>query len=418
MSHKSIDLDNLIDQGNKVFAEFLQYDRHRTQLNSITDLSRVEGLINKFDELYKAIPDINISDEKSLYVRELKRMCKFHVSLLAEEFTSEITTPEAIIERYHVKDEDITALKDWLLSNKQEILAANNRQYEYYSSVERSSIRMGSLELVTTAENLLRDYVEAIKTTLLKNVSHLSIGEVLKDYIITFDRVNGRSAANRIAKYAILGIDPCVYMNKGTIYLLEEEVISKFGHEVLGHTANFYATAVSDMPLFIKENYFQNSTSSRESVTNYFESRIFDFLTGLDEFRSKSNFEGLLTDVVSRYHDTRILEDYNWKLRMVGYWVLCKTKMEDFDKQVKELNIYSIEPQWPPYFLAGYRNDWNKATGLIMPRIAAELRYSVDAVGKLLAEKKPTDLAKFEQAILVGAWSPQGFEEWVKMTGY
>ena len=107
--------------------------------------------------------------------------------------------------------------------------------------------------------------------------------------------------------------------------------------------------------------------------------------------------------------------DYWNKLSMVGFWVLSHTKMDDFDKQVNELLPYSIDIKWPANFVNRHRQDWNRSTGLLLPKVVSELRYSADPVKELLEGVSADRKADLEKLILIGNWTPYSLKHWVRI---
>lgn len=411
-------LKNLIQQGELVFGDYLKRSYHLSQPHSISDPESTKVLISNFDGLGKKIQNVkDPNSQDAVLTNELKRISQYGVATLSEELETRTATPKEVMDRYFVKTEDIDLIKAWLKEKREQVLEANKRQLEFYSGRKRSRVYLGSTVLRERAEALMERYLDLLKRAVKEVLLLEEYNYVLDNFIISTDSVTDRSFADRSAKVSMISTGGCVYIIDGEIFVDSVEFIGKFGHEVLGHCLNYAFTEKSNLPKFIKENYFAITSATRESVSGYFENRLFDLLLAKpDATKAFEAFEPF-KQVFQRFKDTFLLDDYGKKLRMLGFWVMSNSKMDDYEKQVKELAEYSIEPKWVSWFLNKHRNNWNRPTGLLLPNIVSELRYSVESVTKLLDKKNPTDINKFERALLTGAWSPEGFEEWVSLTG-
>jgi len=411
-------LKDLIQQGELVFGDYLKRSYHTDQPNSIVDPEYTKMLISRFGDLDKSIqPVANPRSREEVLVNELERLSRYYVVTLSEELEPRTATPKEILDRYFIKDEDIITIKVWLKEQRGQILEANKRQFEFHSGVRKAKIKLGSKDLREKAEELVNQYLRLLKEVVRNTLPLPEYNNVLRDFIISSDSAENRASSNRIAKVCFVDTHNCTYMVNGQVYIDSVEFIAQFGHEVLGHCLNYVVTEKSNLPIFIKENYFTITSATRESVSEYFEKRLFELLIGWkDSAGSFDAFESL-EKVCQRYKDTYILDSYFRKLNLLGLWILSTSKMDDYNKQMAELAGYSIEPKWVSWFLNKHRNNWNRSTGLLLPSIVSELRYSVESATKLLDKKKPTDINKFERAILTGAWSPDGFEEWITLTG-
>lgn len=407
---------DIIKQGESVFGDYLKRAYHMDQPNSVADPEYTKVLINEFEDLNKSIQQIKTpKSRKDVLTNELKRISKYYVTTLSEELDPRTATPKEVIDRYFIKDEDIDFLKTWLKENREKVLEANKRQLEFYSDSRRSRVHLGSKALRDQAESLMERHLDLLKRAVKEVLLLDEYNHVLGSFVISTDSVVSRSYADKIARISMVGTGACVYMVDGKMFIDSVELIGKFGHEVLGHCLNFVFTEKSDLPLFIKEDYFAVTSASRESVSGYFKNRLFDLLLtkpdSIKDFEMDEPFERIF----QRYKDTFLLDEYSLRLNMLGFWVMSNSTMNGYNDQMKDLAEYSIEPKWVSFFLNRHRNDWNRSTGLLLPNIVSELRYAVESVTKILNKKKPSDIKKFERAILTGAWSPDGFEEWVSL---
>lgn len=411
-------LKDLIQQGELVFGDYLKKSYHMDQPNSIVDPEYTKMLISKFGDLAKNIaPVAKPTSREEVLINELKRLSKYYVITLSEELEPRTATPQEVLDRYFIKAEDINIIKVWLKAKRGAILEANTRQLEFHSGVRKAKIKLGSKALRERAEELINQYLELVKEAVKSILPLPEYANVLQDFVISTDSAENRASSNRIAKVSFVDTHNCTYMVNGQVYIDSVEFITQFGHEVLGHCLNYVVTEKSGLPIFIKENYFTITSATRESVSEYFEQRLFELLTGYKDSAGSFNAFESMDKVYQRHKDTYILDSYFKKLQMLGLWILSTSKMDDYDKQMQELADYSIEPKYVSWFLNKHRNNWNRSTGLLLPTIVAELRYSVESTVRMLNKKKPTDINKFERAILTGAWSPEGFSEWVTLIG-
>ncbi|HLB51933.1 hypothetical protein A3F07_02190 [candidate division WWE3 bacterium RIFCSPHIGHO2_12_FULL_38_15] len=411
------DLKDLISKGNKLYERVLKREFHFDQPYSIIDLEYTRNLLSDFKMLSGELP--KIEGPKSLdeiLVYELSKICNNQIQNLEDEFNPSIKTPEQVISMYEVTSKDLDEIKKWLSTNKDKVIAANLRQMEAYSSSRRSEVALGSPKIRVDAEFLVLRYVDNFKKVLSEFFSDFpGVPQLLDEYIISVESDNSRSYADKVAKASYLSVAKCCYMLDGKINLIPERLISLLGHEVLGHCLNYINTDLSDLPLYIKENLNAMTSASKESVADHFESLVFEFLNGNKNAADSMGFEEDFENIYNRFKDTRILMDYWNKLSMVGYWILSNTKVDDFNKQVKELLTYSIDIKWPASFVNRHRQDWNRSTGLLLPKFVSELRYSVNPVKEMLAGVNDARKSKIEKLILVGNWTPTSLKYWISV---
>jgi len=408
-------LKDLIQKGNKLYEKVLKREYHFDQPYSVIDLDYTKNLLSDFKNLYKELPkNENPRSLDELLVYELSKICRNQIDNLEDEFNPSIKTPDQVISMYEVGSEDLDKIKEWLRSNRENIVAANLRQMDAYSSSRRSDVALGSPQLRAVVESLILSYIEIFKKVLSQYFPDFpGIPQLLDTYVISVESVNPRSYADKVAKAAYIGVARCCYMLDGKVNLIPEKLLSLFGHEVLGHCLNYINTDLSELPLFVKENIGPMSSASKESVADHFESLIFEFLNDNKQAADSMGFEEDFKKIYERYNDTRILTDYWNNLAMVGFWIMSHTKMDDFDKQVKELLPYSIDIKWPANFVNRHRQDWNRSTGLLLPKVVSELRYSADPVKEMLAGVDKVKEEEIEKLILIGNWTPASLKHWV-----
>jgi hypothetical protein len=409
---------DLIKKGEDVFVRIDKRDTHLRQEFSLLDIQNTKDLVEELNDLYKEIPEIDQPRTlEEVYLKELKRLSKGGASILSEEISSEIDTPDNVLEKFSVRKEDIDELADWLLNNKENVIKANLSQYEYHSKIKKSSIQTGVRQVREEAEKESLEKIAVLKKFILNNVKHLPNLEAFFDtYTIALDSFNKRSHANRTGTTAFLCTSSFVYYSNGNIHLDPVHFIELFGHEVIGHCLNFWHTDNSDLPFFLKWSFFSLTVATMESIAQYFQDRIFEYIkdnNGVEELFTKDEpFE----EIYKRYKDTEILKEYDVKITRMGDWILSQTKMDEHQKQIEMLSKYSIEPKMPSDFVNFHRNDWNKATGLLLPKIVSELRYCVDVVKKIFKELPENKRNETEKLLLNGMWTPDGLKDYVRVS--
>jgi hypothetical protein len=406
-----------IATGEDIFRRIDRRNTHLQQKYSLIDVDLTQKLMEDLHKLYENLPTIdNTQSIENVEIIELKRKCSGHIELLNEELSSAIPTPDQVISVYNIKNEDIDKIKDWLLLNKQNVIDANRNQYDYYSAHKRSYLVVGSPEIRQQAESIVQEKIEIMKGIVTELfINYKGISELTSDYLLSVDSSTSRSHSNHVSKLAVICPPAVTYMFNGKIYFVPEEFIRIFGHEVLGHCLSFILTAHADLPFYLTEDYSSLTTASQESVANYFQNKIFEYLLDNPAQTSLLRIDEPFENVYKRYVDTVVLNKYSLKLRMVGYWILAHSKMDQYKAQVDELMKYSIEPSWPSYFVNLFRNDWNRGTGLLLPKQVSELRYSVDAVGDIKQQVSSARLQRMEELILTGCWTSDGLKDWVQV---
>jgi len=413
-------LKELIVQGEKVFKKFLGRSYHLDQPNSIVDPEYSKTLLDDFTQLKADLSSVLSAQPKTVdevLINELARVADFCVSVLDEDSESRAFPPEKIFDMYSVEKNYFDDVKVWLSDNREKVRNVNKRQLENYAESGRTRVMLGS--------KLLRDRAEKIGERLLGEFTSVvgsifpmpGYQEFLNNYCISFDSFEKRSYANRKLRVVMLSTSDCFYGLNGELFVDPVLFIRAFGHEVLGHAMNYYLTDQSTLPLFAKENYFAISSSTRESICEYFEDRLFELLRG------HSDKIGVLEklppfDVIyQRYEDTKLLDIYSKKLFRLGIWILANSTKSDYDKKIFALGEYSIEPKWLSWFVNKHRDSWDKSSGLLLSKITRELRYANDIVPEIIATtgSKGPSVPDVEKCLLTGTWSPQGLVEWVRL---
>ena len=303
---------DLIKEGVSLFQKIDQRDTHLSQYYSLKDNKGTREIIDSLTQLSDKIPEIEISKNiEEVYLKELKRLCIGGIQVLNEQVSPNISEPNTVIEHYSVKIEDIEKIKDWLLSNKEKVIQANSNQYEKYSNIKKSAVPMGDPHLRHQAEALLLEYIEKIKRVLLSHKelsSHFS--DLFSNYLISTDSVNNRSHSDRIGKVALLSTSKFVFLSNAKLDIELHWLLSIFGHEVLGHAANYKLTDDSDVPFYIKWGFSSLTASTRESVAEFFERQIFTYLKDCTKLSELFTENSTLEDVYNCFEDTSYLVEY------------------------------------------------------------------------------------------------------------
>ena len=417
---KATHMDNsLITQADKVFSDFFKREIYLDQPYAIKDLDYSERLITEFKSLLPLIPkDAPAETETGIVTRELGRICSFFIDTLEESLTSKTTEPMEIVARFQIEPSDIEAIRHWLKANRQAVVKANTEQMEKSNGDRRTSIPAGSRELRRKAEDILTGCIEDLKALAVEALGMEELSALLSEFTVSIDSVSTRATSNRISKVALVSLQGCVYMSKGSIYVDVARLIKEFAHEVVGHCLNYYLTEHSKLPIFVKENFYLDTSSTRESVSDHMERYFFAACMERSKKLSSNPHFYQLEKEYTNFSNISLLEKYYRYLESLGIWVLATSKMDDHRLQTEKLEQYSIEPKWVSWFINRHRNNWDRSTGLLLPSVVSDLRYSLESVDKQISKRKPKDMLKFHRAVLTGCWTPKGFENWVDLTGY
>ncbi len=406
----------LIQQGNELFEKIDRRDTHLSNYYALQDFDETILLVQELKDLGNKIETIqNPTTLEDVYINELKRLCVKGADILNGEVSPHISTPQEVIDRFSVTATDLDIIKDWLLQNRERIISANKFLYQKYAPTKKTDVELGDPISKDRAEKLLLEKMENLKTVLL---GHPTLSSHFKDifdtYHITVSSTDHRSFANRVSRITCLSTEKFLYMTKAGMGFEPHILISTFGHEVLGHCANFYKSDNSDLPFFIKWGFFSLTSASREAVSHYFEQKIFSYVkqsTKLDElFDGEFNF----SDIEELQNAITLIHKYQTRLYSLAVWVLAHSSMNKAEEQIEEIAKYSIEKKWPSNIVNRRRNDWNRATGLLLPNVVSELRYAVDVLSDdIIASAE--NLEEFEMKILQGMWTPEGMREFLSL---
>jgi hypothetical protein len=410
-------VNDLIEKGNLLFERIDRRDTHLSNYYALQDFDETIELVKELEQLEEQIPHTKVrATSEELYANELKRLCSKGSVALNAEVSAHISTPLEVIDRFSVKKEDLDKIKEWLLQNRQNVIEANKFLYKKYAPIKKSEVEVGDPLLRKKAEDLLLEKIENIKEILK---THPQFGNhftnIFNTYHISVTSQERRSFANRVSRIACLSVAKHTYMAKKEIYFEPHNFISTFGHEVLGHCSNYYMSDNSNLPFFIRFGFFTLTSATREAVSDYYEDRIYDYLKDCPNLSELFNGEYNFEEIEELRKAVKLLRDYQSKLYSVAVWVLAQSKMDNSTEQIEEISKYSIEKKYASNFVNSRRNDWNRATGLLLPNVVSELRYAVDVISpELIPTKK--DLKEFEMKILTGMWTPEGMREYLTLS--
>ena len=412
-----MDFRPLISQGDQVFSLIEKRNAHLDHPDAIINPEDTQRIIDQLNRLISSLPDIQSPQNvDELLTAELKRRAVGEKEELSSQLSSEVPTLEETLAIYNIPPQDINSLPEWLHKNKPAVVSANQRLIEEHITHRQVKVFMGSSELKSQAETLVLNALISLKSVLRNHFLKLpGVSDFLDNYHIVIDSIETRAYTNWIANVMAITSIGCTRMFHKSVYLVPEKLLAQFGHEGLGHSANHAITASSSFPYFIKSAFTNVNSSTKESVAQYFEQKIFDILkdnpTATSELKLDESFE----TIYKRYQDALILQQY-WKhLGLYATLTLARSRAGEEQKQHQEISKYSIEPRWPSGFINRNRNNWDKLTGRLLPRVTKELIYAADPVGRIMKstpDKPRTDVERF---ILTGLWTPAGLEQWVKL---
>lgn len=411
---QDIDYHKFIERGNDIFRRRYKRQIHLTQPNSIMDIEYAQRIMNDLQKLSNEIPCIDSPKTKEeMFVKELKNLAKGVVFDINDDISKNIATPEEVMEMYCIKQEDIDENKAWLLENRDTIVKANRNLLENETSQLTSKILLEIKDIRTDGIKMAQEHIDEMGDILKKHFGQLpGITELFNIYKIYPEAQGTRSATHKVSKIITIAVKNILSMKGHELVFNLEEFLKIYSHEVLGHGLNFVLTASREFPFFIQDGLFLPITgATKEAVSQYFQEWFFDKAVGNPEICKILGKYEPFELIYSRYKDTNILDKYWSKLAHVGLYALATTKADDHDNQIKEISKYSISPKYAANFVNKRRNEWNKATGLLLPSQVSELRYAVDPVSKVISLG---EVSKIEQLILTGCWTPTGLIDWVK----
>jgi len=382
---------------------------------TIVPTPRVRNLMGEMHTLANGI--IEVSEPQSFYelvMSELKRRLITDSMYLSRYTKEEFLQLNEVIDTYGISWDDVEQFEGWLDENTGKVEALNDRLSKE-SREHRSSVPIGSFKVRYEAEKVLDNKITSLRNFLSNSLADQpGVIELLKDYRFVADFIYSRSYHDGESKIVGFSTSKILYMRDGQVCVDEAELIRIFGHEVLGHTRQQVVTeGAEELPYFLRTKTGYAIDASGESISQYFQDRIFDYLLADPEAADGLGFDKPFEQIYQDYQNTQLLRNYWRNLEHFGIVTLARSSESDSKNQIDTLLRYSVDKSWPVDFVFRHRGDWDRSTGRLVPRIVHELRYSANPVGRIMSGVAIDKIAVAEGLILRGFWTPRGLEQWV-----
>lgn len=370
-------------------------------------------------ELAQEIPEIAMPRTVGeLILGELRRRLNVEAAYLRMFTLAEVPSWQEVVALYGIPTEDLVAVESWLDFNLGEGAAVNSRLLKSGDFSHRAPVPLGSGKFRRQAEELVGGALDSTAKMLKGFFSHRpGVKQFFDQYQLVPDSDEERSYLNWISQVVCVVTSQVVFMREGKIFLVPEELLRIVFHEGLGHGCHHIVSQSADhLPLFLRTDTGADIGASSESVAQYFETQFFDYLLNHPEADQHLPFEEPFGEIYQRYKDRQLLQEYWRRLYYFAVLTLAQSRPEDSQEQLARISRYSLDLSWPANFINNCTNNWDKATGRLLPRLVAELQYCGNPVKRALTKIAPEKLGQAEELILTGFWTPVGLEQWVKIS--
>ncbi len=407
-----------IEHGNELLNRVKQIEIFQRQPNNLVPHEEISSLVKDINDFHSSLPDINDPQNLGeLFNVEIKRRLAAEVASLSVDISSEVASWQDVIRYHGIPQKDLDNLETWLAENMDKVSKANQRNFtRTKGSEDRAYIPLGSTVLRTQAESLITQYILRT-TTVLRDFlpAQLGVKEALKKYQVIVDSWQNRSYCNWISGVVGICTTDVAFMNQGEIYVDEPSFLALVGHELIGHACHNTLTHNSDLPTFFRTITDTSIHSTGESISQYFEEKILDYLRKVPGITEKLGLTEPFENIYQKYHDDRLIQKYKSRRYQFAILSLAKAGKANFRDQIPAISKYSLEPQWVTNFIENLKYGWDEITGRLLPKYVRELMYAADPVGRIMENTPIENIPEAERLVLTGFWMPQGLEQWVQL---
>lgn len=380
--------------------------------------------------LWNAIPVIeDPKDMDELLEAESKRRLATCWYTLEEYLNPQFQdTFERRVGKCGIPLEDINDLRTWLMGHREAAFEAIDRLFKT-REIEHFQLTLKDVEDIPEMKRkaiaLAEESVRTHHRELGQLVESLTeVGDYLQD-ISAVPTERGYSYFWSLTDTLALDIYAICYVDEGgELRLREEEIISLYGHEGMGHALNATITKTTDLP-YILTFKSESTKPVAESVAMFYMKQIFRDLEASPETQQALGIASRFGEILLEVRDTELLTDYKNKLGMFSILVLGDKQFgpdprdkETLERRTQVLDSVALEPTYARGTVIGNLDNYT-SKGDFSPKAVDKLLYctgSVDRALKIFEEhgilySDPEGRSLIDKTFLTGYWTAQGFED-------
>ncbi len=419
----------LLSQSIRLLNEVEQLGRFESK-HHVSPLSAVQRVYSGLCELYSSIPErdaLHTKDE--LYAFELKRRLMSAAFSLEQRLQPQSRDYNALLHVYGIPQEDITALRPWLLAHKEQVVQTIQNLYDQNGVTTYEIDVMGMPHLGSSLLASLEPYVTKYHSVLWDAFGSLPGSETPRPAL--FLGMIPRSYYDPLMNTVGIAVPNISYLTEdGQTIRKVGEVLRIFGHEGLGHARNSLLTKQStqQLPLFLRKG-MSLTTPTEESLAQHYERRIFEDLQGSQELLTALGIQDEFSRFYTDVKETMLLKQYQQRFAQYAITVLADSSFgtNPHDPQTKERRMQALQDVAlnPGDFMSYVEQHlrYYDPRGNLLPHVVSELRYVAQPVSRALNEFKKHGIlyegesrALIDRTLLHGFWTPEGYVHHARLT--
>lgn len=390
-------------------------------------------VVDGFQRLSEVVPEYTYpANRDELLQSELKRRLAAQVTNLDHFFSGRPYAFDEVITSLGIEEQDIQRFRPWLQEHKPQAIDTIERTYDSMEDTElQLPLPLDLPDIEGEVIGFSRREINNYHSKLGKMLEQLTqVGGFLRD-VKAMPTRQDRSYFNPLSHVLALGLPDIGYVVKdGTLHIRERQLIRLYGHEGMGHALQQIITDNADVPFFLRESS-DATIASQESVTQFYETVIFEDLRTSKPTQKALGIEHKYEAIYKEEKDTRIIEDYMRTLYQYAITVLAgKVLGENLDdpsdpevirRKLQLINEVALSPQYARWFIDENRFKFDHE-GNLDPSLVHELRYSAQPVARSLDIFNANGIiyegderSKIDFVFLTGFWTPVGFVQNAKL---
>ncbi len=417
-------LDQYVAQADEVVLELkgiTQFDGEHHILPPKSGRSLVTRMKSIAGQTHSIMPQ---SAYEKVIFSEIKRRLEGDAFYLDVKLSGKSHDFETVLHILDIPSEDVSSIKPWLVSHKEEAEEAVERLYVLRkNNEEKFDISMDVPSEHDEAIGAVGSRIKHYHTIIGKLLGKLSNKGSYLLHLEALPTKGDRSYFNPPLNRLALSISALVYLtNDRRMHVDDREMIRLYGHEGMGHALNKVATDESNLPFFLKQSSAV-TIATEESVAQFYERRLFEDLLQSPETQRSLDIEHRFQKIYDEARDLRLLQEYNKNIFYYSISVLADTSLGNHSdplvvkKRMALIDSVALDRRTASNIVEQNRYNYD-SEGNLYSSLVSELRYCARPVQRVLelfsAKNRQYDLNNrnvIDTLFLTGFWTPRGLVE-------
>jgi hypothetical protein len=417
-----------LEEAEKLFARVEAVGKFHSKYH-VLPMGASNDILDEMKALAQKIPNVKkLVSREDLVQRELKRRLEGEARHIAMQLKGRRYTPEQTMDLYGVPVEDVKDLLPWLRANKKETANSIDRLFGQ-TNVESRQIRpsFDIPDVETMAEQVAKNRIETYHLNIGPALEKLTeVGGLIREVRAVPTRT-GRAYFDNVTKRLAIGIpEVCFTDETGNMQVDDRELIEIYGHEGMGHALNLLASKASNLPDFLKEISFLNS-STAEAVAQYYQKVLIEDLARDKGLRLRLCIDHNFDRIYQETKDKEKISEYLSRLGHYTTTVLADKSLGDprdpktLKKRIERIGEVALEPKYALNVVENNKDQYD-SEGNLCYSMVSELRYCARPVDRALKEFERRGIkysgkgrSIIDRTLLTGLWTPEGFVENAKL---